>query len=129
MNFFCIVYLRRTLFFYFLRFRRHYPVQLHIFRETVYKGQNDIAIVLKPLARFRMGDVAHLLRGNVELLRKDSPVAHRLIDHEDKTAVFKDVIYLAGVKQIFHVLRNRGRDAALFSETLPHIWLPSDSTS
>ena len=29
---------------HFLRLRRHNAVQLGIFRETVYKGQNDVAI-------------------------------------------------------------------------------------
>ena len=66
---------------HFLRLRRHNVVQLGIFRETVYKGQNDVAIEQKPLARFGMGDVRHLLRGDIELLRKDSPVARRLIEH------------------------------------------------
>ena len=64
---------------HFLRLRRHNAVQLGIFREAVYKGQNDAAIEQKPLARFGMGDVAHLLRGDIELLRKDSPVARRLM--------------------------------------------------
>ena len=68
-----------------------------------------------------MGDVAHLLRGDIELLRKDSPVARRLIKHKDKIAVFKDVLYLAGSKQIFDVLRDCRGYAAPFSETLPNL--------
>ena len=41
-------------------------------------------------------DILHLLRGDVELLCKDSPVARRLIEHEDKIRVFKDIFHLAG---------------------------------
>ena len=41
----------------------------------------------------------------VELLRKDSPVARRLIEHEDKIRVFKDILHFAGSKQILDILR------------------------
>ncbi len=66
-----------------------------------------------------MGDIFHLLRGDIELLRKDSPVARRLIEHEDKIRVFKDILHFAGSKQIFDVLRDCCGYAAPFSETLP----------
>ena len=66
-----------------------------------------------------MGDIFHLLRGDVELLRKDSPVARRLIEHEDKIRVFKDILHFAGSKQILDILRNGCGYAAPFSETLP----------
>ena len=68
-----------------------------------------------------MGDVRHLLRGDIELLRKDSPVARRLIEHEDKIAVLKDILYFAGSKQILDVLCDRGRYADPFSETFPNL--------
>ena len=42
-----------------------------------------------------MGNVFHLLRGNVELLCKDSPVALCLIEHEDKIRVFKNILDFA----------------------------------
>lgn len=45
--------------------------------------------IVKPLACFGVGNVLHLLRGNIELPCKDSPVALCLIEHEDKIAVFK----------------------------------------
>ncbi len=53
-----------------------------------------------------MGDVAHLLRGDVELLRKDSPVARRLIEHEDKIAVLKDIFHFPACQKVFDVLRD-----------------------
>ena len=69
-------------------------------RETVNKGQNHVAIEDKPLARVGMGYIGHLLLRNVKLLCKDSPVARRLIEHEDKIRVFKDILHFAGSKQI-----------------------------
>ena len=47
---------------HFLRLRRHYAVKLGIFRETVDKGQYHVAVEDKPLARFGVGNVLHLLR-------------------------------------------------------------------
>ena len=42
-----------------------------------------------------MGHILHLLRGDIELLCKDSPVALCLIEHEDKIGVFKDILDFA----------------------------------
>jgi len=42
-----------------------------------------------------MGHILHLLRGDIELLCKDSPVALCLIEHEDKIRVFKDILDFA----------------------------------
>ena len=42
-----------------------------------------------------MGYILHLLRGDVKLLCKDSPVALCLIEHEDKIGVFKDILDFA----------------------------------
>ena len=61
----------------------------------VYKGQHHISIKDKSLACFGMGYILHLLRGDIKLLCKDSPVALRLIEHEDKIRVFKDIFHLA----------------------------------
>ena len=72
----------------------------------VYKGQHHISIKDKSLACFGVGYILHLLRGNIKLLCKDSTVALRLIEHEDKIRVFKDIFYLAGSKQILNVLRD-----------------------
>ena len=72
----------------------------------VYKGQHYISIEDKSLARFGVGYILHLLRGNIKLLCKDSPVALCLIEHEDKIRVFKDIFHLAGSKQVLDVLRD-----------------------
>ena len=68
-----------------------------------------------------MGNILHLLRGNIKLLCKDSTVALRLIEHEDKIAVFKDIFHLAACQKVFDVLRNGCGDTAPFTETLPNL--------
>ena len=68
-----------------------------------------------------MGYILHLLWADIKLLCKDSPVALRLIEHEDKIRVFKDILHFAGSKQIFDVLRNGCGYAAPFTETLPNL--------
>ena len=72
----------------------------------VYKGKHHIPIKDKSLACFGVGYILHLLRGDVKLLCKDSPVALCLIEHEDKIRVFKDIFHLAGSKQVLDVLRD-----------------------
>ena len=62
-----------------------------------------------------------MLRGDIELLCKDSPVARRLIEHEDKIAVLKDIFNFPACQEVFHVLRDRRGYAAPFSETLPNL--------
>ena len=56
---------------------------------------------------------------DVQRLRENLPVAGCLIQKVDKIRVFKDVLYLAGRKQILDILRDSGRNAAPLSETLP----------
>ncbi len=75
-------------------------IKLGIFREAVYKRQHHISIEDKPLARFGVGNILHLLRGNIKLLCKDSTVALRLIEHEDKIAVLKDIFHLAACQKV-----------------------------
>ena len=48
-------------------------------------------------------------------------VATGLIEQADKVAVFQDIFDLRGGKQVFHILRNPGRDSAPFSEPLPNL--------
>ena len=90
-------------FAHFLRLRRHYPVKLGVFREAVYKGQHHVPVEDKPLARFGVGDILHLLRGDVELLCKDSPVARRLIEH----AFIEEIRKYAAIKELDEVVLNR----------------------
>ena len=58
---------------------------------------------------------------HIELFGKNLPVATGLIEHINVVAVFKDVLDLAGRKQVFDVLRDTGRNAAPLSKTLPYL--------
>ena len=51
---------------------------------------------------------------------KNSPVALRLIEHEDKIAVLKDVFHFAACQEVFDVLRDSGRYAAPFPKPFPN---------
>ena len=66
-------------------------------------------------------NVFHLLRGDVELPCKDFPVALRLIEHEDKIAVLKDILNFAAAQKVFDILRDGGWDPAPFTKTLPNL--------
>ena len=59
------------------------------------------------------------MRGNIELFGEDLPVSAGLIEHIDVVAVFKNVLDLAGGKQVFDVLRDAGGDATPFAESFP----------
>ena len=61
------------------------------------------------------------MRGDVELLCQNRPVAGGLVEHINVVAVFKDVLHLAGGKQVFDILRDTCRDAAPLSKTLPNL--------
>ena len=84
----------------FLQAGRHYPVKLGVFREAVNERQHHVPVEDKPLARFGMGHIFHLLWGDIELLCKDSTVALCLIEHEDKIRVFKDVLHLPARQKV-----------------------------
>ena len=94
-------------------------VELGVLREIVLEGNDGRAVEDQPLTGIGIGDVVLLAGRDVQRLRENLPVAGRLIQKVDKIRVFKDVLYLAGRKQILDVLGNAGRDAAPFSETLP----------
>ncbi len=68
--------------------------------ETVYKGKNDVAVKKQPFAFTAVGDIRELMRGDIELLGENLPVAAGLIEHEDEIAVLKDVLHLAGGEQV-----------------------------
>ena len=59
----------------------HDPVEFQIRREAIHEGQDDISIKEKPLAFAGMGDIGELVRGNVQLFRKNRPVAGCLVQY------------------------------------------------
>jgi len=68
--------------------------------EAVYEGQDNVAIKKQPFAFTAVGDIRELMRGDIELLGENLPVAAGLIEHEDEIAVLKDVLHLAGGEQV-----------------------------
>lgn len=84
----------------FIRLGRHNAVQLGILRETVHERQDRTAIKKQPFAFATVRDIRELMRGDIELLGENLPVAAGLIEHEDEIAVLKDVLHLAGGEQV-----------------------------
>ena len=73
------------------------------------------------MAGVGIGHIGKLLRGDVQPIRQDLPVAGGLIEHIDEIAVFQNVLDLRGGKQIFGVLRRPGRHPAPLSEPFPNL--------
>ena len=61
------------------------------------------------------------MRRNAEPGCEDFPVPGGLIEHVDKVGVLKDVLHLAGGKQVLDVLGNPCRDPAPFAESFPDL--------
>jgi hypothetical protein len=55
------------------------------------------------------------------LPRQYRPVARRLVQHEDKVTVFKDILDFGACQQVFDVLGQGCRDAAPFPKPLPYL--------
>ena len=100
---------------------RHNLIQLGIAGDGVGKGQDHILKNEKPGPRFGIVDVLLVVRRQIQPFRQNFAVAAGLIEQADEVAVFQDIFDLRGGKQVFHVLRGPGRDAALLSEPLPNL--------
>ena len=87
----------------------------------VHERQDGGAIEQQALALAGVGHIGKLVRGNAQLLGENLPVPARLVEHIHEVGVFKDVLHLAGRKQVFDILRDAGGDAAPFSEPLPNL--------
>ena len=59
------------------------------------------------------------MRADAQLFGKYLPVSLRLRQKHHKVGVFKDVLDLPAGKEVFHILRQGARDAALFTEHFP----------
>ena len=87
----------------------------------VHERQDRGAIEQQALALAGVGHIGKLVRGNAQLLGENLPVPARLVEHIHEVGVLKDVLHLAGRKQVFDILRDAGGDAAPFSEPLPNL--------
>ena len=85
----------------------------------VYKRQDRGAIEQQALSLTGVGHIAKLVRGNAQLLGENLTVSACLVEHIHEVGVFKDVLHLAAAQKVFDVLRDTGRDAAPFTESLP----------
>ena len=89
--------------------------------KMVHKGQNHVAVEQQSLAFPRMGDIGELMRRNTEPGCEDFPVPGGLIEHVDKVGVLKDVLHLAGGKQVLDVLGDPCWHPAPFAESFPDL--------
>lgn len=103
----------------FLGFGGHVTIEHRVLREVILEGDDGGAVEDQTFTGVGIGDVVLLAGRDVQRLRENLPVAGCLIQKVDKIRVFKNVLHLAGGKKILDVLRDSGRDAAPFSETLP----------
>ena len=61
------------------------------------------------------------MRGNAQLLGENLPIPACLVEHIHEVGVLKNVLHLAGRKQVFDILRDAGGDAAPLAEPLPNL--------
>ena len=106
---------------YLVWFGGEQAVELGVPGEMIHKGQNHVAVEQQPFAFPRMGDIGELMRRNAEPGCEDFPVPGGLIEHVDKVGVLKDVLHLAGGKQVLDVLGDPCWHTAPFPETLPNL--------
>ena len=85
----------------------------------VHEGQDGGAVEQQSFTLAGVGHIAKLVRRNAQLFGKNLPVSARLVEHIHEVGVFKDVLHLAAAQKVFDVLRDTGRDAAPFTESLP----------
>ena len=83
--------------------------------------EDGVAIDDQPFAFAGMRHIGELVRRNVKQSGEDRAVARGLVQQQNEVAVFKDVLGLLRVEQIFHVLRDRRRDAAPLAKPLPNL--------
>ena len=87
--------------------------------ETVYKRDGDISIEQQALAGIGVRDVGELMLGNAELLCQNCTVTLRLRQQHHEIRVIQNVLDFPAGQQVFHILRQRRGDAALFAEHFP----------
>ena len=102
-----------------VRFGGHQAVQLCIFRKLIFEGHQCAAVAQKAAACRGVGDIAGLLRGNVQKCRQLLPVAGSLIEQDQHFGIRQHGTGLNGIQQILHILRNGGGIGTAFTEATP----------
>lgn len=90
-----------------------------MFRESVDKRYKGAAVLDKSATCVRVGNIAHLLIGNVQEFQEFPAIGSSLIEHNHKFRVGEHCACLYGIEQILHILRNSGRVAVSLSELPP----------
>ena len=108
-----------SLFKLFIRLRCHSSIKLSVLGEAVDERHKGIAYFHQAVARFGVGDVAHLLFGYVEQRCKLLPVACGLVVHDYELGVGKHASRRGVVQQVFHVLGNTRGEGVALAEPAP----------
>ena len=88
------------LFKLFIRLCCHPPIKLGILREAVDERHKGVADLHQAVSRLSVGDVVHLLLGDIEQRGQLLPVAGRLVVHDDKLRVGEHTARRHVIKQI-----------------------------
>ena len=97
----------------------HQLIKPRIPWELIDKGHKGAPVLYQAAPCVRIGDIAHLLVGDVQKLCQFLLVGCRLIEHHDKLAVGKHGAGKHGIQQILHVLGNGVGKGVSFPEAPP----------
>ena len=97
----------------------HQSVKPGITGKTVDERHQGAAIPDEAAARVRIGNVAHLLIGNVQQLRQLCPVGRGLAQHHKELGVGEHGAGLDGIQQVLHILGDSRGISATLSELPP----------
>ena len=109
-------------FFNFFRFCSHQTVQLQVLIELVLKWNNCCSIEKKSFSFPRIRHLRQLIWGNIQLFCEDLSVTCRLVQHQDKITVLKDIFNFPAGKKIFDILGDTTWNTTPFSESLPYFY-------
>ena len=97
----------------------HQAVQLRVVRKTVDKRHQGRTVFNQAASGVRIGDIAHLLLGDIQQMGQLLPVARRLVEHDDELGVTEHGAGLYGVQKILHILGNGGGVGVTLAELPP----------
>ena len=97
----------------------HELVELGVLGEAVDKGHQGAAVFNEAGPSFHIGDVVHLLIGDVQESAQLFPVRCRLIQHDNEFGVGKHGAGLNGIQQVLHILGDGSGEGVALSELPP----------
>lgn len=99
--------------------RGHQLIELRIMREAIDERHQRRAVFDQPAACISVGDIAHLLAGNIQEFGQLTAVGCRLVEHDDKLGVREHGAGLDGIQQILYILGNGGGIGISLAELSP----------